>query len=73
MAIWSFCGNLVWFTHFGKLYQEKSGNPGPNVKKSIRNGRREIKPLSLKIKVTIKSYFGFSRNLLENQIKDDNF
>jgi hypothetical protein len=35
MDIWSilrsigiFCGNLVYFSHFGMLYQEKSGNPG---------------------------------------------
>jgi hypothetical protein len=22
------CGNLVYFSRFGNLYQEKSGNPG---------------------------------------------
>jgi hypothetical protein len=27
MAIWQFSGNLVYFPPFGKLYQEKSGNP----------------------------------------------
>jgi hypothetical protein len=28
--LWTFCivrGNLVYFSHFGILYQEKSGNP----------------------------------------------
>jgi hypothetical protein len=39
MAIWStfgyilwefdvFCGDLVYFSHFGMFYQAKSGNPG---------------------------------------------
>jgi hypothetical protein len=23
-----FCGRLLYFSHFGILYQEKSGNPG---------------------------------------------
>jgi hypothetical protein len=34
MAIWyilwsfgTFCGHLVYFSHFGMLYREKSGNP----------------------------------------------
>jgi hypothetical protein len=26
-----FCGNLVYFPHFGILDQEKSGNPEPNL------------------------------------------
>jgi hypothetical protein len=31
--LWTFgivCGNLVYFSRFGILYQEKSGNPGTN-------------------------------------------
>jgi hypothetical protein len=27
----TFCGNLVYFSRFGILDQEKSGNPGPFV------------------------------------------
>jgi hypothetical protein len=30
MAIWYFCGSLVYFSHFGILYQEKYGNPACN-------------------------------------------
>jgi hypothetical protein len=26
-AFGTFCGHLVYFSHFGMLYQEKSGNP----------------------------------------------
>jgi hypothetical protein len=29
MAIWQFIGNLVYFPRFGKLHQERSGNPWP--------------------------------------------
>jgi hypothetical protein len=28
VTIWYFCGYLVYFSSFGMLYQEKSGNPG---------------------------------------------
>jgi hypothetical protein len=31
--LWTFgivCGNLVYFSRFGILYQEISGNPGPD-------------------------------------------
>jgi hypothetical protein len=33
MAIWSCCVNLVYFPSFGKLCQEKSGNPTSEGKK----------------------------------------
>jgi hypothetical protein len=28
LAIWLFCGHLVYFSRFGLLNEEKSGNPG---------------------------------------------
>jgi hypothetical protein len=34
MAIWYFHGQLVYFPHFGKLYQVKSGNPDLNTETS---------------------------------------
>jgi hypothetical protein len=37
--LWTFgivCGNMVYFSSFGILYQEKSGNPGPKRQKYRR-------------------------------------
>jgi hypothetical protein len=31
MPFGMFCGNLVYFSRFGMLYQEKSGNPGQDL------------------------------------------
>jgi hypothetical protein len=31
-----FYGNLIYFSNFGILYQEKSGNPGPNCQPTKR-------------------------------------
>jgi hypothetical protein len=44
-----FCGNLVSFPRFGKLYQEKSGNPGRYRGMATRNQtfyvRQSFEPL----------------------------
>jgi hypothetical protein len=30
-----FCGHLLYFSHFGTLYHEISGNPGPKLELSV--------------------------------------
>jgi hypothetical protein len=30
-----FCGNLVYFSNFGTLYQEKSGDPAPEFSTEV--------------------------------------
>jgi hypothetical protein len=33
------CGNLVYFSNFGILYEEKSGNPGSGAFRQRREGK----------------------------------
>jgi hypothetical protein len=38
----TFCVHLVHFSGLGIMYQEKSGNPGPNPNYWMRKGRKRI-------------------------------
>jgi hypothetical protein len=44
IAIGIFCGNLVYFSRFGMLFQEKSGNPAFYEILQTRNKFYELLP-----------------------------